>query len=160
MPSHADYVNILALTRDGEALVLEENGTSLGHATWQVVSGGMGLGEDPMAAAQRVLEEQLGYHSVDWRYLSSYVLDVDGRMRTGHFFLAGGAIRLRAPSPEVARHFAVRRVTPSVLQHALWDGRIGASNYAITVALGLLALRPGASTGGPVGKGRDQFLDV
>ena len=148
-----DYVNILALTRDGEAIVLEGDRNAPGRSIWQVVSGNMGVDEDPLSAAQRVLEEQIGYRSHDWRYLSSFVVDNDRQPGTDHFFLADRAVRLHAPAPEVARRFAVRRVTPAVLKHALWDGRIGASNYAITVALGLLALGPM-----PNGNGRPQGM--
>lgn len=146
----SDYVNILALDQDNNALILEGYKHGLGRSTWQVACGPLVEGEEPLVAAQRVLHQQFGYESRSWRYLSSFVVDADQYVGTGHFFLARGAVRRSTPLPEVTNQFSVRLVTPAVLQRALWDGRIGAANYAITIALGLLTLGgdfPGRAAG-------------
>jgi 8-oxo-dGTP pyrophosphatase MutT (NUDIX family) len=135
-----DFISLLVFDKDGQALVMEGYRHGLKRTTWQMLSGTLREGEDPLVAAKRQLESQVGYVSGNWRYLSSFVMDANQYVSTGHFFLVTNA----APREGVVRPPEGQKplwIPGHLLNRALWDGRIGAASYAVTVALGLLALQ-------------------
>ncbi|MEW5986818.1 MAG: NUDIX hydrolase [Chloroflexota bacterium] len=136
-----DYVNVLTVNEDNQALILEGYKHGLGRSSWQVVGGYLEVGEEPLAAAQRELLEETGYASDDWQPLGSFVVDANRRAGVGHFFLTGRVRLVAAPNYDDLEAFQTRWVSLSELREALGDGRVGAISYAITMALGLLVLR-------------------
>ena len=135
-----DFISLLVFDREGRALVMEGYRHGLKRSTWQMLSGALREGEDPLVAAKRELETQIGHVSGNWRYLSSFVMDANQYVGTGHFFLVTNA----EPREGVIRPLEGQKplwIPGTLLSRALWDGRIGAASYAVTVALGLLALQ-------------------
>lgn len=135
-----DYVNILVFNVHGLAMLVESYQHGVGRASWQVVSGYLEEEEDPWDAAQRVLVTQTGYSGEEWLYLGSFVVDADRHVGTGHYFVLYNAGKVAEPAATAENESTFNWVTPEDLKNALWDGRIGAVSYAITISLGLLAL--------------------
>jgi ADP-ribose pyrophosphatase len=135
-----DYVNVLAFNEHGETLILEGYKHGPGRSGWQVVGGYLEADEDPFQAVQRELLEETGYYSDEWRYLSSYVMDANRHVGTGHFFLALNARQISQPDNDDLEDYKLRWVPISELKLALLDGRIMVVSYAINICLGLMAI--------------------
>jgi 8-oxo-dGTP pyrophosphatase MutT (NUDIX family) len=139
-PFSCDYVNALALSDAGEALIFER-GNLGGMSSWQVVGGYVQEGEDPMMAVQRTLLEETGYHSENWLYLGSYMMSNGNEQETvGHFFCAQDAEEVASPKPAENHDREIRWVSQRDLRYALLDGRISVLNYAITISMALLTV--------------------
>jgi ADP-ribose pyrophosphatase len=136
-----DYVNVMVVNEDGQLMVLEGYKHGLGRSSWQVVGGYLEPGEEAMAAAQRELLEETGYHSDSWSHLGTFVVDANRYVGQGHFFLARHARCIADPDHDDLETFTVDWVSPAEMLAALFDGRVGVMGYAINIALGLLALK-------------------
>lgn len=58
-----DWVNLLAITRDGQALLTRQYRHAAGVVCLETIGGGMETGETPEQAALRELREETGYSS-------------------------------------------------------------------------------------------------
>jgi ADP-ribose pyrophosphatase len=135
-----DYVNAVVLNQAGEAMIIEGYKHGLGRSNWQVLGGYLEKGEEPLAAVQRELREETGYHSEDWQHLGTFVVDANRRVGTGHFYLARQARSVQQPDHDDLEKFAIHWVSLAELQQAVSDGRVAIISYAVNIALALLAL--------------------
>lgn len=137
-----DYVNALALSDSGEAMILERGKPGGGMSSWRVVGGYMSNGEDPMTAAQRTLLDATGYHSDEWLYLGSYVMSDSEQAESGvgHFFCARDAQQIARPNVGSLEDIEMRWVSQRDLKYALLDGRVSVLSYAITISMALLTV--------------------
>ena len=138
-----EYANVLVLDETRQAMIIEGYKHGIGRSNWQVVGGYLEPGEEPLAAMKRELMEETGFASAEWLYLGSHVIDANRYVGRGHFFLAKDARRVAEPDHDDLESFEIRWVTLGELQKALFDGRVAIVSYAITIALGLLALKQG-----------------
>lgn len=139
-----NYINALVLNDAGQAMIIEGYKHGLGRSSWQVMGGYIEDDEDPLAAAQRELLEETGYHSDDWQHLGSFVVDANRHGGVAHFFLARNARPIAEPDHDDLEQFVVRWVAIDELRQALVDGRVAIISYAINISLGLLALGDGS----------------
>jgi hypothetical protein len=58
----------------------------------------------------------------------------------GSFFLARNAQKVAEPDHDDLEQFAVRWVSRTELERALFDGRVAIISYAVNIALGLIAI--------------------
>lgn len=131
-----DFVNVLVLNEQGNALIFEreERGPSL--LTWRLISENLDEGSDPLLAVKQALSHQAGLHSDEWRYLGSYTIGSYLPARVGHFFVAQHARQIAPPNmPGRAKW-----VTMKDLRYALLDGRLSAISHAMTVSIALLTM--------------------
>lgn len=135
-----DYVNVLVVNSDGEGLVLEGYKHGIKRQTWQTVGGLIDEGEDPYSAVQRELLEETGLECRQWRHLSSFVVDANRHVGTGHFFLGYGPNKVQEAKSGDLEAYEMRWISAKELKHGLWDGRFGGMSYGINVALALIAL--------------------
>ena len=135
-----DYVNVLVLSEENEALILEGYKHGVGRSSWQVVGGYLQEGEDPLTAVQRELLEDTGYQTDNWLYLGSYVVDPNRHVGIGHFFCARDVKQITKPRHEDVEAVEAKWVSLEILRRALLDGRIAGASYAINVALALLVV--------------------
>lgn len=139
LPSRSDnYVNALVLNEFGEALILPTFNPHSERMEWQLVSGGVEPGEDPLTAVQRILHAHTGCETRDWTYLSSYLSDLGCHAGVGHFFCAQKVkqstlpVQTTAPKP----HW----IPLKELRYALLDGRIASISHAANISLALLTI--------------------
>lgn len=136
-----DFVNALAISEAGEAMIFEQGKHGGGMTSWHVVGGYVENGEDPMTAVKRSLLESAGYGSDEWLYLGSYMMsETDQQIGVGHFFCARDAQPIGEPVENVPEALKLRWVSPRDLRYALLDGRISMLSYAITISMSLLTV--------------------
>ncbi len=137
-PCAGDYVNALVLNESGEVLILPAVNPHSERMEWQLVSGGVESGEDPLTAVQRILYTHTGCETSDWTYLSSYLTDLGCQVGVGHFFCAQKVkqstlpVQTTAPKP----HW----IPLKELRYALLDGRVASISHAANISLALLTI--------------------
>lgn len=63
---YPDWVNVIAITRDGHFLMIEQYRHGLGQIQTELCAGAMEPGEMPLDAARRELAEETGYSGGRW----------------------------------------------------------------------------------------------
>lgn len=66
-----DWVNVLALTPDGRLVMVNQFRYGIDAFSWEIPGGMIDVGEDPVAAAVRELQEETGYVGTSARLLGS-----------------------------------------------------------------------------------------
>lgn len=140
MPFHKiDYVNVLVLNEDKQALVLETEKVG-GGVCWLMIGRYLQPDEDPFTAVQQKLLELTGYQTNSWAYLGSHAIDESQLLGVGSLFCAQQARQVAEPSPQQTMPYVVKWVPLTDLRYALLDGRIATMSHALTVSLSLLTV--------------------
>jgi ADP-ribose pyrophosphatase len=88
-----DWVNLVALTDDGQCVMVRQFRFGVGYATLETPGGMVDAGETPLAAAQRELREETGYHGGTWDYLGAVEPNPAFHDHLCHHYLARGVVR-------------------------------------------------------------------
>ncbi len=83
-----DWVNVVAFTRTGELLVVEQFRHGIDAPTLEIPGGGCDQGEGPAEAARRELREETGFVSDHWVALGSCTPNPATQNNRCHTFLA------------------------------------------------------------------------
>jgi 8-oxo-dGTP pyrophosphatase MutT (NUDIX family) len=111
--STADYVNVVALTRDGRIPIVRQYRPAIERFTLEIPAGLIDPGEQPAAAASRELAEETGFATIAIHPIGVYATD-PGRLSnfTHSFFIeAGDQLASFRPEPNVG----LQLVTPAEL---------------------------------------------
>lgn len=137
-----DYVNVVVLNDQGEALIQAGYRYALGGETWQIVGGLLEPDEEPLRAAQRELLEETGYVCADWQFLGRFVVDANRHCGAGHFFLARRPTLAALPDSGDLEDNTQRWLPLAQVRQALLEGRFGVLSHAANLALALLQISP------------------
>jgi len=88
--SAPDWVHVLALTPEGQAVLVRQFRAGIDEDTLEFPGGMVDPGETPDAAAARELEEETGYRAATWRYLGSFYTAPGFTSELMHLYLATG----------------------------------------------------------------------
>jgi ADP-ribose pyrophosphatase len=135
-----DYVNVMVLNGDQEVLVLEGYKQGVGRISWQMLGGYLEKNEDPLTAVKRELLQKTGYHTTNWVYLGSYVLNTNRHVGVGHLFCAQNVQKAGNPIHTDLESVTVKWVPLKDIRYALVDGRLAIMSHAMTVSLAMLTL--------------------
>jgi ADP-ribose pyrophosphatase len=91
-----DFVNIVAVTEDDRYLFFRQTKYAIEGTALAPVGGFLESDEDPLAAAQRELEEETGYRAAEWIDLGRFRVDANRGAGMANLFLARGAYRVAA----------------------------------------------------------------
>lgn len=136
-----DWVNVIAFTREGDLLLVEQYRHGIEAGTLEVVGGVCDPGEDPDAAGRRELLEETGFAPGQWVALGSCAPNPAIQNNRCHFYLAldcqavaeldldpSEELRVWAtPWPEAESLLRQGRIDHALVQAAflrmfLWDG--------------------------------------
>jgi 8-oxo-dGTP pyrophosphatase MutT (NUDIX family) len=125
----ADWVNVVALTRGGEIVLVRQY--RLGTASESLeIPGGCAESHDgsPLVSAQRELLEETGFGGGAWTFLGAVQPNPAVQSNTCTTFLAEGVERVAEPTPDAGEDIVVelhetsalpRLVTSGAIRHAL-----------------------------------------
>ncbi len=138
-----DAVIILAQTAEGKFLVFRQTKYAIQGITFAPVGGMLEEGEEPLAAAQRELQEETGCAASQWICLGSYITDPNRGVSTVHLFLALGAYRVTEPNADDLEDQELVLLDRGELQAALLRGEFQATMWTAAIALALLYIDQG-----------------
>lgn len=84
------WINVVAVTRDGEMVLVRQYRHGLGRTCFEIVAGCVEEGEDPMDAAKRELLEETGYSGGEWHETLVFSCNASAMNNLSHSFLALG----------------------------------------------------------------------
>jgi len=145
-----DYVNVLAVTREGEFLCFRQTKYAVEGTTLAPVGGYLEPDEDPLTAATRELLEETGHAAPEWVDLGRYRVDGNRGAGVAHLYLALGAYRVTEPDADDLEEQRLFRLSRAEVARALAAGEFKLVSWTTVVALALLYLdgRLGESGGG------------
>lgn len=128
-------VGVVALTDADEVVMVGQWRYALGEYSWELVEGGVDVGEDPLTAIQRELAEEAGYHASSWTPLGP-ALSVSNSVtdQRGQLFVARG-LRVVPRAPDPTEELLLAHIALDDALELVDRGRI---SDALTI-LGLLA---------------------
>ena len=135
-----DYINVIAVTEDGEFLCFRQTKYGVDGTSFAAVGGYIEPGEEPLTAAQRELLEETGYEAPAWISLGHYRVDGNRGAGVAHFFLAQGAHRVAEADADDLEEQELHRLSRSEIEAALAGGEFKLLPWATIAALALLYL--------------------
>ncbi len=92
----ADWVNVIALTKDGRLVFIRQYRVGTNNFTLEIPGGGINHNEDPLDGAKRELQEETGYTSETWHKLGTLDPNPAVQCNHCHVFFAEGAEKTHA----------------------------------------------------------------
>lgn len=132
-----DYVNVVAITPEGEYLLFRQTKYVLDGLSLAPVGGYMEPGEEPLAAAQRELREETGFEADEWLALGDYWVDANRGVARAYFFLARGAHPVTEPVSDDLEEQVLVRLARQEVVDALRAGEFKTLPWAANVAIAL-----------------------
>lgn len=135
---YPDWVNALAITPEGCAVMIRQYRHAVGRAVLELPGGAVDAADpSPAAAAARELREETGYAAGAMRHVCSLDANPATHSNRIHTFVATGATPAGEPAREAGEDMSVELVPAADLPRLLREGAIG---QAMQVGPILLAL--------------------
>ncbi len=135
-----DYINIAVLTSDGKFLCFRQTKYAVDGVALAPVGGYIDIGESPLAAAKRELDEETGFAAEEWKDLGSYAVDGNHGAGRAHLFLATGASKKRDTVSDDLEDQELVFLTSEELQTALVRGEFKVLSWTAVMTMALLRL--------------------
>jgi 8-oxo-dGTP pyrophosphatase MutT (NUDIX family) len=128
-----DWVNVLPLTTDGQAVLIRQPRFGIDAVTLEVPGGVIDAGEEPLAAAQRELREETGYGGGTWRSLGWAHPNPAIQTNRVHMFVADGVVLEGPQHLDALEDIAVELVPTQRLATLADEGTISHALAQLTV---------------------------
>ena len=109
---YPDWVNVLALTTDGQMVMIRQYRYGLGQAGFELVAGVIDEGETPEQAARRELLEETGFGGGGWQEVMTLSANPSTTNNLTHCFLATGVERISTQQLEPTEDIEVHIMHP------------------------------------------------
>ncbi len=126
-----DWVNVVAVTADGQAVLIEQYRHGTQTVTLEVPGGMIDAGESPIEAARRELLEETGYGCTELRQLGCVEPNPAIQTNRCYTFLATGCTAVRATHFDATEDCALRLEPVGALPGLVQSGAI---THALVVA--------------------------
>ena len=131
---HPGAVCVIALDEQGRMLIVRQYRTALERVTVEIPAGKLDLGEDPLKAVKRELEEETGYSAATIRRLASIAVASGYSDEIIHLYLATD-LTPGIAQPDEDELLTVEWVPVDVLVNSVLDGRIEDSKTVIAALI-------------------------
>ena len=131
-----DYVSILAITNEGQVLLVRQYRPVVEVETLELPSGHVGKGETPEEAARRELMEETGYEAHDIELLGTLIPDT-GRLGNKLWCFFASSVTERRDLA-VEEGIELTKCTISELMNLIKEGKF---NHALNIAVLALAVQ-------------------
>lgn len=129
-----DYVNVVAETPEGRFLCFRQVKYGLPGVSLALVGGFIEPGEDPLAAAQRELQEETGHRAMEWYELGHYRVDPNRGIATGHLYLARNCVQAGEMTVDDLEEQQLVLLSRQELEQALENGEMKVLAWAAALA--------------------------
>ncbi len=119
-----DWVNIIAITKDGEFLVEEQYRHGIGRVCFELCAGIVEKGEVPIEAAKRELLEESGYRSDEWTAFGCYAPNTSGCNNYCYTFIATKLEKVAEPILDKTEEIKLHLLKEEEIIKMMLDGRM------------------------------------
>lgn len=121
MLEYPDWINVIAITRDGRFVLVDQYRHALGETSYEIPAGVTEPSDESMvAAAQRELAEETGYGGGEWRLLTTLSPNPATHTNLTYCFLATGVEKLSEqhldPTEDLRVHLMTREEVLELLR--------------------------------------------
>ncbi|MDI3257309.1 MAG: NUDIX hydrolase [Kyrpidia sp.] len=118
---HPGAVAVVAETRDGRVVLVDQFRYAIGRMSKEVPAGKLEAGEDPLACAKRELEEETGYRAEHWEFVVRFFTSPGFSNEIMHLYYATG-LTAGANHPDEDEFLEVSGMTADEVKRGLADG--------------------------------------
>ena len=119
-----DWVNVIAITQEGDFLVEEQYRHGIGRACFELCAGIVEKGEKPLDSAKRELLEETGYASDEWFDFGEYAPNASGCNNYCYSFIALNAHKVAKPQLDKTEDITLHLLKEEQLKEVMLDGRM------------------------------------
>ncbi len=116
-------IAIIPLDEDHNTWIVGQYRYTLNTYEWEVPEGGCPEGEDPLEAAKRELEEEVGLHASSWEQVMEIQLSNSVSDEIGYTYIARGLTHVGS-SPEETEQLQIRKLPFDELVEMVMRGEI------------------------------------
>jgi 8-oxo-dGTP pyrophosphatase MutT (NUDIX family) len=119
-----DWVNVVAITREGRCVMVEQYRFGTSRVTIETPGGMVDPGETAFDAGRRELLEETGYGGGEWTYLGAVEPNPAVHNHLCHHWLARDVELVQPPDPGLGEALSVVLATEAELGVAMRSGRL------------------------------------
>lgn len=119
-----DWVNVIAITKDGHFVMEDQYRHALGQTHYELVAGVVDPGETPLEAAKRELSEESGYGGGEWELFLTASPNPTNHTNMSYTFLATGVEKTSDQHQEPTEDIHVDVFTREEVLELLHTGQI------------------------------------
>lgn len=136
-----DFVLVLPVTNQKTCLMFNQVKYAIEGTSIAPVGGYIEPAEEPLIAAKRELQEELGYTTEKWISLGSYVLNGNNGGGKGHFFIALDIKKMGGKTSDDLEEMETVELSFDELENKLLQGEVKVQGWVGLVSMALLYLR-------------------
>lgn len=130
---YPDWVNVIAITSDGQFVMVEQYRHALGDVYIELVAGVIENGEDPLEAAKRELLEETGFAGGEWHLNTVISQNPATSTNLTYCFITEGVERVSGQHLDATEDIAVRLLSESEIRRMLETDEIKQSLMATSL---------------------------